>query len=123
MATERLRPPARVTLRFTDGVERVFGPAEFGRLPTSTVLSEGEVARSGWSLHALAEAAGAERISAVIGEDGARVAISAAEWHDDIRVPLLRQNRRGMLKFQWIVEDAAIEGGDVRGVAALEMIR
>lgn len=122
-ATERLRPPARVTLRFDDGTEIVFGPEAFARLPSVTILSEGDVARSGWSARDLAEAAGAARISAVVGDDGARVAISTADWTDRDRSPLLRQNRRGMLKFQWMVDGAAVEGGDVRGVAALEMIR
>jgi len=54
-------------------------------------------------LRAVAEALfGGARVEAVVGEDGARLAISEARWMDPTWIPALRVNKQGHWRFQWV---------------------
>lgn len=120
---QRTAHPAEVALRFTDGGQRRLSSEDFAALRPVTILSEGQVARRGWSLRELAASVGAARATAVVGDDGARVEIAAETWNAANRLPLLRQNRRGMLKFQWIIDGKVGADDQIRGVAIVELAR
>jgi hypothetical protein len=68
---------------------------------------DGEGRRSAWSLRELATKLLGEgaAIVEITGEGSKGVTISAEHWQDKSRVPLLRVNRRGLLKFVWVGAD------------------
>jgi hypothetical protein len=80
-------------------------------------------AASAWSLRDVAAALldKGERISALSNAKGQTLTISAADWADESRLPLLRINHRGLWKFDWVDATAlkAFSGGmrDVAGMA------
>jgi hypothetical protein len=63
------------------------------------------------------------RLVAVLGEGGSRVDVTAQAWASSDRLPLLKPNRRGQLKFHWATPDLRPSGGDqVRGVTRLLLV-
>jgi hypothetical protein len=76
------------------------------------------------SLRALVASIGGKDARAVelVGPDGAVQSIARAEWRDPSRTPIVRVNRRAMIKFQWIDQDGKpLDGGDVRDVRELHI--
>jgi hypothetical protein len=88
---------------------------------------DGEGRRSAWSLRALATKLVGEGAAfvEVTGEGSKGVKISAAHWKDESRLPLLRVNRRGLLKFVWVSSDMSPLEGEtaVRRVQKLSVTR
>lgn len=98
-------------------------PAQLDALPTMTIKGDQGDRRVVWSLRDLVAAVGGEgaRAAAVVGE-GDPVALEQASWSDIKLTPILRTNRRGALRFQWLGQDGKPrQAGQARGVVRIEL--
>lgn len=120
---ERPTAPAVLTLEVAvDGAKATWNKDAFERVPRLTGHNRSGESREAWSLRAMAaEIVGpGARVTSVTG-GGETVAISAEQWNDTTRTPILHTTRRGTLKFRWVEpdgewqEDAAVR--DVTGLA------
>jgi hypothetical protein len=118
-------PPPHVELALdVDGKSRT--PWRLADLGPATVemVGDGGTKRNGWSLRELVARRidRRARVVAVVAAEGT-VEISAQDWNDGARLPVLRLNRRNALRLQWMAVDgtAAIGPGarDVRGLRLL----
>jgi hypothetical protein len=93
--------------------------ATVGELPPDAGAGVG---RDAWSLRELAaKLVGPQaRVVAVEGEGG-RKTIDKGAWSDPSRVPILRANREGGVKFRWIEKDGSLGEAEVRNVKGLEI--
>jgi len=96
---------------------------DFAKVPKMTgTASDGE-ARDTWSLRELAhQLVGPNaRVTAVIGEGGARVAIDEAKWTAADSTPILHSTRRGTLKFRYADKTGAWGDTIAKEVTGLEI--
>jgi hypothetical protein len=113
--------PAKLTLAVeAGGTTTVWAEPEFLKVPRMAgAASDGE-ARDTWSLRELVHTlvGPAARIATVVGPDGAKE-VSADDWNDAHKTPILHTTRRGTLKFRWA--DATGAWGDtvVRDVSKI----
>lgn len=113
--------PSQLTLAVeSGGTTTVWGEPEFLKVPKMAgAASDGE-ARDTWSLRELVHTlvGPSARIATVIGPDGPKP-ITAEEWNDASKTPILHTTRRGTLKFRWA--DAKGAWGDtvVRDVSKI----
>ena len=98
---------------------------ELAKVKSITVEGDsGEESRSAWSARDVAATlvGPGARVTQVKGENGLAVALDEAAWKDAAKVPVLRVNRRGLLKFFWTSADGTpLPQGDVRGVVELHV--
>ncbi|MCU1282248.1 MAG: hypothetical protein JWM53_5794 [bacterium] len=92
------------------------------RVRARTDVSTERGAASAWSLREVAATLldRGDRISALSNAQGQTLLVSAADWADETRLPLLRVNHRGLWKFDWV--DAATRApraGGMRDVSGL----
>lgn len=107
-----------------DGAPKVtWRRADLAKVPPTMVpADDGEGSREIWPLRAVADAlvGPGALLTSVSGEDGRAVDIAPADYRDPGKVPALRMNRRGVLKFVWLTPALEPAGGDdVRGVTGL----
>jgi hypothetical protein len=78
--------------------------------------------RDAWSLRDLVSSLVGPnaRVTAVEGEGGKR-AIEKAAWEDTTRIPILRANRDGGVKFRWIERDGTLGEAEVRNVRGIDV--
>lgn len=98
--------------------------AELAKLAAIAMKNEanGADTREAHGLRELAASvAGAKgRVTEIVGADGAVLPITADAWRDAARTPVIRVNRRAMLKVQWIDAGAKpLDGADLRDVHEL----
>lgn len=90
-----------------------------------TVITEGdEEERPAWPVReVLKRYAGSASLAEVKTTDGETVTVSAADWADAAKVPVLRVNRRGLVKFFWVTPSGGrIESlPSLKGVAELSL--
>lgn len=116
--------PATLSLAIATGTEKsTWGAPQLAAVPKlAGTASDGE-ARDTWDLRALARtnAGPTARVAAVVGET--RYEISAADWADASKVPVLHTTRRGTLKFRWA--DPSGKWGEtvVKEVTGLELAK
>jgi hypothetical protein len=96
--------------------------------PFSVAASDGEGQRDVWPLRDLAkEIAQSDdaMITAVVGEEGGKAVIEEAAWKDQTRIPVLRTNRRGAIKFTWLGDkhQGLIDAEEVRDVVKIKIKR
>lgn len=88
---------------------------------------DGEGKREAWPLRELAREIAASPDAEVIevsGDDGQSLAIAPAEWSDPSRIPVLRANRRGVLKLTWLDKSLEPAGGEeMREITMLKVMR
>jgi hypothetical protein len=104
----------------------VWGESEFARVGPVAMQGDSGDERQGYGLRELvATLVGPHaRLVAVKGDGGKTVAVAASDWADGTKVPVLRLNRRGLVKFQWLSpEGAPLPGQGVRGVRELVVHR
>ena len=114
---------ARVpTIAVAPGDEADAQPAEPKKDAPKPAGPRAQRPQTGWSLRTVVQTLiGPDaRVTAVIGETTAR--ITTAEWADPARTPLLRFNRRSLLKFEWVAAGRKAPG-DVRNVTELHVRR
>jgi hypothetical protein len=108
-----------------DGKTVTWTRADFGKVkPVQISGDSGEGQRDGWSLRdvvsTLVDAKAS--VTELSGEGGGKMAIDAASWKDAGKQPILRQNRRGILKFYWVdAQGRPLEGDGLRGVRELKI--
>jgi hypothetical protein len=89
------------------------------------VPSDGEGHRTAWSLRDLAhDLVGDEaRVVAVVGEHDERYTVRPDDWEDASRIPILRLNRRGHVKFEWVNRDLSpAEAERLREVTSVVLV-
>ncbi len=107
-----------------DGQARRPTPQQLASIPTMNIRGDQGDRRVVWSLRdVVAMVAGpTARPTEVIGE-GDPVPVNAAAWNDAAQTPILRVNRRGLIKLQWIGHGGKVaDDGEVRGVRALRVV-
>jgi len=86
---------------------------------------DGQTRQDAWSLRDLLKSLHSKdlRVVRIEGEGGSAVTIDQASWLDQSRVPVLRTNRHGLFKFEWVGPVAAAnkQEGRVREVIAIKL--
>ena len=99
--------------------------AEMGKVKVVSVAGDqGDEQRSAWSLRDIVTTLVDAKAIAVelTGEGGGKMAIDPALWKDATKQPVLRQNRRGILKFYWVdATGRPLEGDGLRGVREIKI--
>jgi hypothetical protein len=93
-------------------------------LPSSTVMGDSGGQRTRWNLRDLVKATAGESavLTEVVGASESEIA--EEQWKDADKRPVLQENRRGELKFQWVDgKSKASEEGSVRSVRLLKIRR
>lgn len=119
--------PSALAIAVTvDGVPKTWALSDIAKVRAMEVEGDsGEGARNAWSLRQVATTlvGPGARVVALADAAGKSVAIDAAGWADAARLPLLRVNRRGIVKFHWASPDGEpLEGNELRGVAKIELV-
>src|SRR5438552_2173716 len=108
-----------------DGKAVTWTRADLGRVKLVQISGDsGEGQRDGWSLRdVVATLVDAKaRVLEISGEGGGKMTIDPATWKDAGKQPILRQNRRGILKFYWVdAQGRPLEGDGLRGVHELKI--
>jgi hypothetical protein len=97
--------------------------ADFAAVPRFTVHAD-NAARDAWSLRDIAHklVGPKARVTLAVDGDGTRDRIAPQDWGDTRKTPVLRINRRGMYKIEWVDKDGnMLEDDDVRDVRSLEL--
>jgi len=98
-------------------------PAALAALPRFTIHADG-ADKDAWSLRDLAHAlvGPRARVTAAVDGDGTSAKIDKKDWADPKKVPVLRINRRGMYKIEWVDKDGSLTNDDdVRDVRSVEV--
>lgn len=114
----------QVTMRLVDGTSIPLTASSLERVARVKTEAVG-MERDAWSLREIVSAfAGADaRVVAVVG-DGTRKELSAHEWSDTSRVPILRIGSGGhRFKFRWIEKDGKLGEAEVKDVLSVELGR
>ncbi len=113
-----------IEVRVVGGAAAFWSVSALDRVPRLQAAAVG-ADRDAWSLRDLAHVlvGPGSRIVAVIG-DGQRKAISAEEWQDASRQPLVRIGSGGRkFKFRWIERDGKLGEAELKDVQAVEAER
>lgn len=81
-------------------------------------------ARDTWSLRELVSGKAPKnaRVTGLFGRGGRKLPLSQKDWNDSAKIPVLRINRRGEFKFQWMRGDGgAADGDELRDVRGIEL--
>jgi hypothetical protein len=73
--------------------------------PIPVHSEDGEHVRQAWSLRAVAaylSGSSAARVVEVTSASGVAMTVDAGLWSDSAKLPVLRMNKHGKLKFQWL---------------------
>jgi hypothetical protein len=114
-------PPLKVVL--TGGAPTAWSPDQLAPIKHFTIHSDGSE-KDAWSLREIAHqlvGPNARVVGAVDG-DGTKAKIAAKAWNDPKKTPVLRINRRGMYKIEWVDKDGNMTNDDdVRDVKSVEV--
>ena len=109
-----------------DGTTRAVTREELAGVRGVTVPGEREgKLRLAWPVRELVRVLGGDgaRLAGVLAVDGRTLRIPEAQWMDEARVPWLRLNRRGSLKYYWADrEGRLLRGGALREVSGLQLV-
>jgi hypothetical protein len=93
-------------------------------LPRFTIHADG-ADKDAWSLRDLAHALVGPhaRVTGAADGGGTKVKIAKKDWADPKKTPVLRINRRGMYKIEWVDKDGSLTPNDedVRDVRSVEV--
>jgi hypothetical protein len=121
-----MQPGAPISLAaVVDGKSVTWTRADFGKVKTVSVAGDqGDEQRLAWSLRDVVTTLVDAKARAVelTGEGSGKMAIDGARWKDLSKQPVLRQNRRGILKFYWVDESGKpLEEDGLRGVREIKI--
>jgi hypothetical protein len=105
-----------------NGRSATWGLEDLGRVRARGDVPTERGAASAWSLRDVAAALldKGERVSALSNAQGQTLIVSAADWADPKRLPLLRVNHRGLWKFDWVdASTRATLGDGIRDVSGI----
>ena len=105
------------------GAPTTWSPAAFAPLPRFTIHADSND-KDAWSLRDLSHSlvGPRTRVTAAVDGDGERTQIEPRDWTDSSKTPVLRINRRGKYKIEWVDSDGnMLNHGDVRDVRSIEV--
>ncbi len=104
----------------------VWSPHDFAVVPSLDIVpADGEGHRTAWTLRDVTRTLVGDRarVVDVAGAGGQLVSISASQWNDAKSRPVLRLNRRGLLKLEWIASDGSSCDGERLKEVSLVVVR
>jgi hypothetical protein len=107
----------------TGGTPKTWSPDAFASIQRFTIHSDGSE-KDAWSLRDIAhQLVGPKaRVVGAVDGDGTRAKIQPKDWADPRKTPVLRINRRGMYKIEWVDKDGNMTNDDdVRDVKSVEV--
>jgi hypothetical protein len=113
--------PIKVVL--AGGAPTTWTPEALAAVPRFTIHADG-ADKDVWSLREVAHqlVGPRARITGALDGDGTHAKIDPKDWADAKKTPVLRINRRGMYKIQWVDKDGHVTGDDdVRDVRSIEV--
>lgn len=105
------------------GAPTSWSPASFAPLPRFTVHADNND-KDAWSLRDVVHAlvGPKARVTGAVTGDGDHPKIDAKDWADKSKTPVLRINRRGQYKIEWVDSDGDMTNDDdVRDVRSIEV--
>ena len=114
-------PPLGVVV--VGGPPTTWTPDALAALARFTIHADG-ADKDAWSLRELAHAlvSPKARVTAAIDSGGSRSKIDKKDWADAKKTPVLRINRRGMYKIEWVDKDGSLTNDDdIRDVRSVEV--
>lgn len=118
--------PSAISIAVTvDGAAKVWAVKDITSVPSIEVEGDsGDGARSAWDLRTLAGklVGPTARVTTMTDEKGKVLEIKPESWSDTAKNPLLRINRRGIVKFVWASPDGEPIGGGLRGVVKIDLV-
>ncbi|MFZ5470845.1 MAG: hypothetical protein ACOZIN_15575 [Myxococcota bacterium] len=119
----KLAPPVKVVVKGRP--ETTWTQEDFDEVEPLEVMSEsGDEEQEAWPVRPLAEQliGPKARLVRVRGENGHMLEIKPEEWRQQEKIPVLRLNRRGLIKFQWVSASKEVTPKDegLRGVSQLD---
>jgi hypothetical protein len=113
--------PLRVVV--TGGAPTTWAPDALAQVAHFAIHADG-ADKDAWSLRDVAHklVGPTARVTAVVDGDGTHAKIDAKAWGDAKKTPVLRINRRGMYKIEWVDKDGNLTmDDDVRDVRSVEV--
>jgi hypothetical protein len=114
-------PPLKAVV--AGGPAQTWTTQSFDPVPRFTIHADNSD-RDAWSLRDIVtKLVGPKaRVTAAVDGDGTRAKIDAKQWADATKTPVLRVNRRGMYKIEWVDKDGNMTSDDdVRDVRSIEI--
>jgi hypothetical protein len=113
--------PLKVVI--TGGTPTTWAPDAFAPVKRFTIHSDGSD-KDAWSLRDIVhQLVGPKaRVLGAVDGDGTKARIAPKDWADAKKTPVLRINRRGMYKIEWVDKDGNMTNDDdVRDVKSIEV--
>jgi hypothetical protein len=107
----------------TGGTPTTWSPDAFAGIKQFTIHSDGSE-KGAWSLREIThQLVGPKaRVVGAVDGDGTKAKINPKDWADAKKTPVLRINRRGMYKIEWVDKDGNMTNDDdVRDVKSIEV--
>jgi hypothetical protein len=107
----------------TGAAPTAWSPASLAAVPRFTIHADG-ADKEAWSLRDVThQLVGPHaRVTGAVDGDGTRAKIDPKAWADAKKTPVLRINRRGMYKIEWVDKDGNMTNDDdVRDVKSVEV--
>jgi hypothetical protein len=108
----------------TGGAPTTWTPAALSAVQRFTIHADG-ADKDAWSLRDVVHqlVGPRARATSAVDGDGTRAKISPKDWADVKKTPVLRINRRGMYKIEWVDKDGNMTNDDdVRDVKTVEVV-
>ncbi len=94
------------------------------KLPSSTVMGDSGGERTRWNVRDLVKASAGDTASLTKVVGASEMEVSEQQWKNAALRPVLQENRRGELKFQWVDTESKVSpDGAVRSVRLLHVTR
>jgi hypothetical protein len=114
---------AALKVLVTGAAPTAWSPAALAAVPHFTIHADG-ADKDAWSLRDVThQLVGPHaRVTAAVDGEGTRAKIEPKAWTDPKKTPVLRINRRGMYKIEWVDKDGNMTNDDdVRDVKSVEV--
>lgn len=117
---------ANLSISFADGSSTQWTMADLQRVPARQRIPTERGDVPGWSLRDIAAALvdRTARVGSIANAQGEASTISAPDWSDSKRTPILRVNQRGSWKFDWIdsATKSSLAEGSLRDVSTIRFV-
>jgi hypothetical protein len=117
-----VEPPA-LSIALDGGGSAKWRLADLWRVPANLRVSTARGEMPAWSLRDVAHVLAGEhaRVGALTSARGETLILPAADWDDPSRLPILRINRRGLWKFEWLEASTKAPGAGLKDVTGMSL--